>query len=81
MAGPIDEGSSMTWSIWTSPISVPTIPMAGAVAPMNRNSFCPCLCRSRRLCISPSRALLTSSTDRPSTARRTPFAMNGSSIS
>ena len=34
LAGPILLGSDIFWSIWTSPIKVPIIPMAGANVPM-----------------------------------------------
>ena len=33
IAGPIADGSDRFWSIWMSPISVPTIPNAGAYMP------------------------------------------------
>ena len=48
MAGPMDDGSLMVWSICTRPMTVPIMPMAGASVPRAATTSAPVAWRSPR---------------------------------
>ena len=68
MAGPMAAGSLMFCSICTRPMRVPTMPMAGAMAPMVSRIWAPLLWRAAMLSISVCSMVFRSAGSWPSTA-------------
>ncbi len=78
MAGPIVDGSDMDWSICTRPMSVPTMPMAGAKVPMEFRMSAPLMCRCSMCSISVSRISRMAWGSSPSMTSSRPCLKKGS---